>query len=113
MAHQSFTGSSTFTFGNSGARFQRLNVPNDDPDPRSVQRVKNHIYWIDAPGFTKRLGFQRVRSVTETQNFTSSIQKGNQKFELKWHLKLVVTAGPQGPQLDRSATDAGTGHIPE
>jgi len=115
--HQSYTGRAKgFTKDSSGNLLSfddSLNVPTDDPDPSFVQQTagQKSIFWIDAPGHrTDRSGVP-IDSLTQVQNFTSTVCSSvvtTSCASVNWYLKLVVTAGGN---LDTTNSATGFGSL--
>jgi hypothetical protein len=88
-----------------------LSVPNDNPGAQFVQQPSGQkvIFWIDAPGYGyERLG-QPIDSVTQVENFTSTVcSKSNTSvcFSKTWFVKIVVNSGAV---LDTTKSQAGFG----
>lgn len=87
-----------------------LDEPNDNPDALSRQQPtgQTRFFWIDGPGHLKTLplGGNNVYSLTQVQNFTSTVRKGSNSCSVNWFLKLVVLPGGV---LDTTNTQVGFG----
>jgi hypothetical protein len=88
-----------------------LSFPDDAPAPAFLQQIPGQktIFWIDAPGHRITHTSIPIDSMTEVENFTSTVCSTivtNSCFSVNWFLKLVVDASGR---LDFSSSAAGMG----